>query len=570
LPYLFSYLLNVSNVFLIMYIHYKEVSNIQMIKEWLRQSLKNQLILFISMSVIIPVIIFGVISYSSAVKVSKDRANISGKSSITQLQTSLEFIVNDVLSMSVFLIGNRDVQDYMENNDSTPRQRSNITGFLANLAYTKEYISNITLYPSGDNPDLSTNPKHKEGEMNFKKDENKWWTYPAKEETVSGLQETITLVRPVRSLSGLREIGHLSISLNREYLKELLQATELEWNGTVLLFKNDFLLASSTATDFEEPIFVNTEYASDDQSFTENINGKKYTIFKTDINEVNWSLVGIIPYKEFSFQNRYLLWITVIMIVVAIILIILLLSFVISKVLDPLFILTNSIRRTKPGEPISILPFTEKNEIGNLIDNYNQLNERIVYLMNQIKYNESMKRQVDLQALQHQINPHFLYNTLASIHWMALRTNQQNISTMVSALSTYLRYSLNEGNEYTTIAQEIDLLKHYTNIQHIRFPNMFQVHVNIPTSIQHYKMLKLVIQPLIENSILHGRSTNKQEKIDIYIEANIMDHHIHFTISDNGVGMTKEQIQTLHKQFFIDHEEGIVVGSSYGLRNVNL
>src|SRR5699024_5307875 len=122
--------------------------------------------------------------------------------------------------MSVFLIGNRDVQDYMENDSSSPRQRSNITGFLSNLAYSKRYISNITLYPASDNPDLSTNPRHKEGEIEFIENENKWWTYRTYEDTVSGVQETITLIRPVRSLSGFREIGYLSISLNREYLNE--------------------------------------------------------------------------------------------------------------------------------------------------------------------------------------------------------------------------------------------------------------------------------------------------------------------------------------------------------------
>src|SRR5699024_6999659 len=98
-------------------------------KNWLARSLKNQLILFISLTVIIPVIIFGTISYASAVKVSKDRANISGESSLSQLQNAFDFMIEDVLSISVFLIGNRDVQDYMENDTSTPRQKSNIAGF---------------------------------------------------------------------------------------------------------------------------------------------------------------------------------------------------------------------------------------------------------------------------------------------------------------------------------------------------------------------------------------------------------------------------------------------------------
>lgn len=553
-----------------MYIHYKE--RIAEMKKWLQRSLKNQLVLFISLAVMIPVGIFGIISYTSAVQVSKERANISGESSLSQLQNSLDFIVDDMLSMSVFLIGNRDVQAYMEDDSSTPRQKSNIAGFLSNLAYSKQYISNITLYPNSANPDISTNPRHKDGSIKFTNYQNTWWAYRTFEETVSGKQETITLSRPVRSLNGFHDIGYLSISLNRKYVEALLQSAELEWGGTVLLFTEDLLLASNNKQEemIDLSTFDNDNVSSSIQVNEEHIDNNRYIVFSTAINEVDWQLTSIIPYKEFSHQNKYLLWLTVCMMAVALILIILLSWFVISKVLDPLLVLSDSLKQTTPGDPLSILPITPKNEIGHLITNYNKLNDRIVYLMEQIKTNEALKRQVDLQALQHQINPHFLYNTLASIHWMALRTNEQKISEMVSSLSTYLRYSLNRGNEYATITQEVELLQNYVTVQQIRFPNRFDILIDIPHIVEQERILKLILQPLVENSITHGLEQVTKKRISIHIQASIKRDMIQFIVSDNGIGMKPDVLDQLHTSFQEDKNNRTVIGEHYGLRNVNL
>src|SRR5699024_8473005 len=120
-----------------------------------------------------------------------------------------------------------------------------IVSFLSNLAYSKDYIYKNTLYPLGRNPNLSTNTKHAEQDLNIEQKENKWWTYRSYEETVSGVQETVTLTRPVRSMSDFKDIGYLTISLNQEYLDDLLNSIDWEWDGTVLLSKDQLLLASN-------------------------------------------------------------------------------------------------------------------------------------------------------------------------------------------------------------------------------------------------------------------------------------------------------------------------------------
>lgn len=541
-------------------------------KKWFHRSLKNQLILFMLIALFVPVFFLGIISYLTSFQLSKERAEISGQSSLEQLENSIEFIVDDALGMSVFLIGSHDVQDYMEKDTSTPQQRSNITGFLSNLAYSKDYISNITLYPLGRNPNLSTNTKHAEQDLNIEQKENKWWTYRSYEETVSGVQETVTLTRPVRSMSDFKDIGYLTISLNQEYLDDLLNSIDWEWDGTVLLSKDQLLLASNKDETIDDMnvrrILENVEDNEKYAFYPNNLSGDKSTIFSTTISEVDWNLVGVIPYKEYSAQNRYLLWFTFIAIIVASIFILLFVYFYISKVIDPLILLTKALQNTAPGEKIEGFTLESENEIGNLMTSYNKLNDRISILMERVKNNEAIKRQIDLQALQKQINPHFLYNTLASIHWTALEKQSQEISKMVSSLSLYLRYSLNKGSEFCTVEQEMEHLNQYIYIQEIRFPNQFHILSDIPPEVKQHKILKLVLQPLVENSMIHGKKPGS--KLHIFISVDVYEGQLQCKVSDDGQGISRKKMIQLQTQFENDIKERGVTGRNYGLRNVNL
>lgn len=543
-------------------------------KKWIKKSLKNQLTVFVLIAVIMPVFFLGVISYVTTIKVSKDRAEISGLSTLNQLETSIDFIVNDVLSSSVFLIGSREVQDYMREDVSTPKQRSNLNGFLANLVFSKEYLSNITLYPLSENAVISTNIRGEQKRDFSENTENKWWTYQNIEHTSKGLQETITLTRPVRNLNNFEVIGHLSISISQEYMDKLLRSIDLEWSGMLLLLQDEQVLSTNYQEEIDHQAIMNLVHSIEDIKSTETVtkvvNGERSTVFSAKIIGAEWDLVSVIPYKEYSSQNRYLLMLTVISIIIASLLVLFLVLFIVAKVLDPLLLLTGTLRNTEPGTNIEEYSAGPENEIGDLIGSYNALNERIAVLMDRVKESESLKRQVDLQALQNQINPHFLYNTLASIHWIALESGVKNISEMVSSLSTYLRYSLNSGDEYYTIEQEINHLTHYTKIQEVRYPNTFIIKIDIPDEVKQQSILKLILQPFIENSISHGILPGMNDKINIKIKMKEQMGRLHFTVSDDGIGMKEKKVNEFYEQFKADEVGEVIIGKNYGLRNVNL
>lgn len=543
-------------------------------KNWFYRSLKNQLIVFMLVVVIIPILFLGSVTYLSTIQVSKERAEISGAGSLKQLQTSLNFIIDDMLSMSIFLIGSRDVQDYLEKEGTIPRQVSNINGLLFNLAYSKKYIANITIESRNANPTVTTKVVSEEEKMSYDREDNKWWTYRSYDHTTEGKQEVITMTRPIRSINNYNLIGYLSISIDQEYLEEHLNSIDFEWSGFVLLLKDQDILAGREKSNISQADIqkIRKSMTDDNQihSFNDKINDQKSTVFSVNLPSVDWHLIGVIPYKEYSSQNRYLLWLTIIVIIMAALFVSILILLLIPKVLQPLSVLTKSLQKAKPGDKIIPVPSSSKNEIGNLIDSYNQLNERIASLMIRVKQSESLKRQVDLQALQNQINPHFLYNTLASIHWTALSNGSTEISQMVSSLSTYLRFSLNKGHEFCTIEQEIEHLLHYVRIQHIRFPEAFVVDLDIPNQIKQHSILKLLLQPLIENSILHASRQENDRILNIQVSVYKDESRIHVTIKDDGVGISRKKISQLNEQFKKDRSKEIVIGQNYGLRNVNL
>ncbi len=204
-------------------------------------------------------------------------------------------------------------------------------------------------------------------------------------------------------------------------------------------------------------------------------------------------------------------------------------------------------------------------EMGKLCATYNAMLDTIDSLINDVYELYRKQKRFELKALQAQINPHFLYNTLDSINWMARAHHARDISKMVSALGTFFRHSLNKGNEYTTIENEFKQIKSYTDIQKIRYDDKFDISFDIDEELLQCTIIKLCVQPLVENCILHGFEEFEEGgmiNIRLYAEGD----YIYISVEDNGCGTDTDELNTaLAKE--IDYNEPI---EKYGLSNVNL
>ena len=213
-----------------------------------------------------------------------------------------------------------------------------------------------------------------------------------------------------------------------------------------------------------------------------------------------------------------------------------------------------------------------KDEVGILANSYNsmiaEIRQHIKALEEEkehVKEIQKQKRKVELLALQAQINPHFLYNTLNMITWQAVDMGAEDISIISNALGKYFRISLSKGREIITIREEIEHIKSYLEIQKIRYKTKLNYDINIPEDICSYYTIKLILQPLVENALYHGIKV-KEENGEINIYANIYDEKIEIIVEDDGAGIDDDKIKILNLKL----KQGIVDSTSgYGIYNVN-
>lgn len=181
---------------------------------------------------------------------------------------------------------------------------------------------------------------------------------------------------------------------------------------------------------------------------------------------------------------------------------------------------------------------------------------------------EIHEREAQLQALQAQINPHFLYNTLDTINWIAIGKGASDISQMIDSLAKYFRLSLSKGRSIVSVEDELSLAQVYLEIQQSRFPNTFDFRLDIQSELGAYQMPKLILQPIVENALLHGIRKSKDKRGSITIAVRKEGEDLLFTVSDNGIGMEEQQALRLLTE--APSEPRIdSTGSSYGLYNVN-
>lgn len=214
-------------------------------------------------------------------------------------------------------------------------------------------------------------------------------------------------------------------------------------------------------------------------------------------------------------------------------------------------------------------------EIGELNRNLSRMVDYIQDLIQNQYLNEIKRREIELKYMQSQINPHFLYNTLDSIRWMAVVDGQEKIAEQVEALSDIFRHALSEGREIVTVAQEVDHLRSYILIQKNRFGERIQVDIRVEEELKECRVLKLILQPLVENAVVHGLE-DKIEGGAIVVDIRSEEDLLVYVVEDNGVGTDEDRInhylqepEEEHNAFAlknIDERIKIKYGDSYGIR----
>lgn len=549
-----------------------------MLREWFGYSLQRKLSFIMLVTTLIPLLFLGTFAFTTSSDITKDKAQQAGLNSLAQMDAKFQFILKDVENISIFLIGQRDIQSYLKRTDENLDAQAQILGLMTNLVYTKDYISNITIYPSNNTTPLSTSTIYNSSldqEIAIKQITDKMWTGLYHIENYLGKRDVFSFIRPVRAMNTYQTLGWLSISVDEQVLSRIWSVPQLaDGYGQVALLNERNEIMSSTSKSW-----LSLEADSLFPGIADHVRGHSSGVWTSGTGNtqqnilfyrepmINWTIVGIIPSKLYSAQNRYILQLTAVAVAISVLTNVLLTIFVIRKVTTPLGSLTRLLTKINPDEPLPHYPVYTSDEIGRLAGSYNLLSTHIEALKKQLIHNETRKKEADMRALQAQINPHFLYNTLSSIHWIALLKEEDRIAEMVGALSDFLRFSLNKGKEYCKVSQELAHIRNYVQVQSIRFPDEFTVDYVVDARLSDTFMLKLLLQPLVENAMIHGIQMKEEPGIiSIYIE--LKGNSMYVKVMDDGIGMTEERLQEVTESLY--PAEGMDANdASYGLRNVH-
>ena len=297
---------------------------------------------------------------------------------------------------------------------------------------------------------------------------------------------------------------------------------------------------------------------------TISIKGEKYLVSSRISAVSSWKIVNIIPESELNKSISVLGRTTIVLTVFIILIALAAVIFLTNQITKPIKKLALLIKLIENGDFNVKIRLRNRNEIGQLARTFNNMTRKVNKLINEVYVDKITQKELEVQMLQNQINPHFLYNTLESIHMMAEINEDEETSTMVRALGRILRYGISKNHEKVTVSQELDNINDYIFLQKIRFSNIFEIIVSISEELYDYVIIKLILQPIVENAIYHGLSETLSGGL-IEITGELQENKLLFMVKDNGKGMDAAAVTKMNNN--INDVDNSM--SSIGLKNVS-
>ncbi len=344
-----------------------------------------------------------------------------------------------------------------------------------------------------------------------------------------------------------RTSGIIAFNLKYEFFAKVLNSSEPSENGYLLLISPEEAMAFKKIDKKYELTadilqHLQTTLEKEGQLEYQEPNGEKMVVIYDTLPTSNWKLAAVFPQKDVLARLDYIQLITLSIIILLIFVAVFLANALASYIAKPLSLLTKSMKRIQGGN----LNFTPQmhplSEVGVLNQGLEDLVGRVKNLLEQIELEQENKRQLEFSVMQTQIHPHFLYNTLYSIKGLCDMRLNEEASAMVTALSNYFRISISRGQEIISVEEELAHIRNYLFIQEMRYGDDFAYEIEIDEAVLSYRIIKLTLQPLIENAIYHGVK-QKRGSGRIVVRGYKTTDFICFEIRDNGLGMSKERLE---------------------------
>ena len=495
---------------------------------------------------------------------------------LTIMSNDYENNLNQYKSLTTSIVLNEYVQEFgrAKTTDQILRVSKNVHDVLLNLLYIQNNANFIavTNYNTGAYVYHGNSNMYESNFKDYLEDYNKSITGQEKGAArlsfsnifYGGKKNTLTMYFPLFSVTRLNTSnGIVVVNVDDNVIERLRNQNHIS-NSNLYLTNPEGVVLSVAEENQVKP--------GEKLDFSNKIIGDKGSLwYKGKL--VNYKKVGAWSlYLVHEISPSYLVQNLINTIVILLIMMILVLgaTLIISKriihnLYHPLNKLVNKMNNVSKGHIQTRISVDDKDlDTKKLTMGFNTMMDKIDLLLKQVKEEQRQLDQAKLNALQSQIQPHFLYNTLECIHWQALVDGNKKISTLVKALANYYRTSLSDGHDIITLGEELELINNYLIIQNMRYEDLIELNIELDEKYKKIKIPKLTIQPLIENSIYHGIRIKEGIKGRIDIRASETDKGICLMVADNGGGMSEEEIAYLNESI-----PSFDIRVGYGINNVN-
>lgn len=543
-------------------------------------SIKRKLALTYITVIIIPLSILAATSIFIIDRSNIDKASFNAGQNLKQSVTNIESLFNNAVNISNIVVSNAWIQDFYnsENNDYKDfEQKMLIRSFLDSIIEPKSDIESIIVYglnhqsiATGNTNDTLINID-KETFSNQFKTMNEYWGMPiylnARKDTYDNSGNTadcFSILKPVISYYSGTIVAIVEINFNEATISKFLKPLYDQKNSSISVIDQNGIIVSdlnknNLYLDISDSEAFAFAAASNDKSEIISDDGEKYLVTSVHFEKINLYAVSKIPLSIITSQMRQQLILIVICGLLGAVLAFISSYFFTRSITKPILNLSESMTGAGQGDFSVSVHAVGNDEISQLARKFNTMMSQISALVEQVYKERNSRRKSQLLALQAQINPHFLYNTLESIDSLIALKRYDDASQMTKSLELFYKTSLSGGKDIITLEKEVQNVSNYLRILKFRYGDKFAYHIDFDESLKSCLIVKLSIQPLIENAIYHGI---RQQPGHGFVSVLCKDDGdvITISVSDNGPGFKKEIVNDVLKHNQV---------TSYGLYSVN-
>ena len=495
---------------------------------------------------------------------------------IQQMNQNIDSYIDYMENIAYLISSNEDVQDYLFDEKIDNEGRYRILNQFQTILDSRSDIRNVGIISKNGRMLINDGSKSVNQDLDLNTQE---WYATALEKpngpilTSSHVQHiisgerpwVITLSRGIRDRSGSGEKeGVFFIDLNYSAISGLCDQSTVGTKGYAFILdaKGNIVYHPQQQQLYNELQTENISLIMDTDEDTvltgTGNDGKLYSISRSE--KTAWTVVDCTNVKELLSKSRQAQSVYVLTAIILVIVALLFSRFMARSITLPIQKLRDSMKKVQEGDfSVSDVVVDSKNEIGSLTKSFDVMTHRIHELMEQNVHEQEEKRKSELKALQSQINPHFLYNTLDSIIWMAEGKKNEEVVLMTASLARLLRQSISNEDEVVPIANEVEYARGYLTIQKMRYKDKLEFQIEVDSSILYIPLIKLVLQPIIENAIYHGLKY-KESKGLLIVKGFMKDGNAVLQVIDDGVGMDEETLAHIYDKHKVNyHSNGVGV-----------